>query len=328
MLKSGTKLTDHYINALKKHGINWIYIEDAVSEGIQVDDVINDETRVAANSIMADILRTNPPDLSRENLLLLHNAAVNLVTDIKAYKPKVTVELWNLKTLKDYLFLHSVNVAVISVLMGWRLGLNNQELEDAAMGVLLHDVGKVTVPMKIHNKPGRLTREEYEEMKRHTQRGFEFLRQRGAYNPTVWSVAHQHHETYDGKGYPLQRKGKEIHVYSRIACVADIFDALTSDRPYKKGWPFHKVLKYLDNGMSRKFDPKVLATFVQLVPMYPKGSAVKLSTGEMGMIVENSEGNYHRPVVKIIIGKDGSLLEENECYELDLSKETDIKITE
>lgn len=327
-LRQGIKLTNEYLNALEKHGIKWVYIEDAVSEGIEVYDVIYEDTRVMANSIMAQILSANPPNLSRESLIQLHNCAQFIVADIKEYKPRVTIELWNLKTLKDYLFLHSVNVAVISALIGWRMGFNNQELEDITMGVLLHDVGKVTISERIHNKPGSLTVEEFAEMKKHTERGFNFLRERGAYNPTVWSVAHQHHEAYDGSGYPNNRKGKEIHLYSRIAAIADVFDALTSDRPYKNGWAFHKVLNLLTNGLRHKFDPKALSTFVDLIPLYPKGTAVKLSTGEMGMIKENREGNYHRPIVRIVIDAKGKPLDEKSCYDLDLSKETDIKIIE
>lgn len=275
---------------------------------------------------MADILAENPPVLSKENLLEIQRVARMIVSDIKEYRPRVTIELWNLKTLKDYLYLHSVNVAVLSVMIGWRLNLNNQQLEDLSMGVLLHDVGKVTVPEAIHNKHGKLTKEEYFEMQQHTSRGFGFLRDRGAFNPTVWSVAHQHHEMYDGSGYPKERRGKEIHIFSRIAAIADVFDALTSDRPYKPGWAFHKVLGFLNKEMKTKFDSQALSTFVSLIPLYPRGTAVRLSTGEMGMIIENKEGNYHKPIVRVIVDNKGRPLENENCYELDLSKQTDIKI--
>ncbi len=320
------KLDSDYIESLKKHSIKYVYIEDDTSEDIRVEDVIYEETRVLANSIMADILSQNPPALTTENLLDIQNVARMIVADIKEYRPKVTIDLWNLKTLKDYLYLHSVNVTVLAVMTGWRMNLNNQQLEDLAMGVLLHDVGKVTVSQEIHNKPGRLTEDEYTEMKMHTSRGFNLLRSRGAFNPTVWSVAHQHHELFDGSGYPKGRKGNEIHIFSRIAAIADIFDALTSDRPYKTGWPFHKVINEFNNDLKIKFDPKALETFISLIPLYPRGSAVKLSNGAMGMIVENTEGNYHRPIVRVIVDENGKTLKANECYEIDLSLETDISI--
>lgn len=310
------------------HGVRYVYIEDPNSEGVEVEDVIYEETRVLANAIMADILAKNPPVLSKANLLEIQRVARMVVADIKEYRSRVTIELWNLKTLKDYLYLHSVNVAVISVMIGWRLNLNNQQLEDLCMGVLLHDVGKVTVSEAIHNKPGKLTDEEYLEMQQHTNRGFGFLRDRGAFSPIVWSVAHQHHELYDGSGYPKGRRGKEIHIFSRIAAVVDVFDALTSDRPYKSGWAFHKVLEFLNNGMRSKFDPQALSTFVGLIPLYPRGTAVRLSSGEMGMIIENNEGNYHKPIVRVIVDNKGLPLENENCYELDLSKQTDIKIME
>ena len=326
MLREGMQLDTEYLKALKNHTVKWVYIEDANTDDIEVEDVIYEETRVLANAVMAEILTSNPPALTKSNLLEIHKVARMIVSDVKEYKPRVTIELWNLKTLKDYLYLHSVNVAVISVMIGWRLNFNNQELEDLALGVLLHDLGKVTVSESIHNKPGKLTEQEYDEMKQHTKRGFGFLRDRGAFNPTVWSVAHQHHEMFDGTGYPMGRKGKEIHQFSRVAAIADIFDALTSDRPYKEGWAFHKVLGHLNNGMKKKFDPRALSTFVGLIPLYPRGAAVKLSNGEMGMIVENSEGNYHQPVVRIIMDARGKPLESEDCYEIDLSREHELKI--
>jgi len=328
LLREGITLDTSYIDSLKRHQVKYIYIEDPASEGIKVEDVIYEETRVLANAVMSDILSHNPPPLTKDNLLEVQKVARMIVSDIKEYKPRVTIELWNLKTLKDYLYLHSVNVAVVSVMIGWRMNLNNQELEDLSLGVLLHDVGKVTVADSIHNKPSKLTTDEFKEMQQHTARGFAFLRDRGAFNPIVWSVAHQHHEMFDGTGYPKGRKGKEIHQYSRIAVVADIFDALTSDRPYKSGWAFHKVILYMQNIIPDKLDPQVLKTFVSLIPLYPRGTAVKLSTGEMGMVVENLLGNYHQPIVRVIMDKSGRVLGARECREIDLSKETEISIAD
>jgi HD-GYP domain-containing protein (c-di-GMP phosphodiesterase class II) len=319
-------LSGDYLTSLKSHGVNWIYIEDPSTDDIVVRDLIFEGTRVSANALMAEILSSNPPNLNREHLLSVKGIARDIISEVKEYRPKVTYELWNLKTIQDYLYLHSVNVAVLSALIGWRMNLNNQELEDLTMGVLLHDIGKVTISEAIHNKPGRLTEEEFAEMRQHTVRGFNFMRDKGAYSPIMWAVAHQHHELYDGSGYPQQRKGKEIHLFSRIATVADIFDALTSDRPYKSGWAFHKVLDYLENGMRRKLDPLTRKSFVDLIPVYPVGMPVKLSTGEVGLVLESADMNYHRPKVRVIIDAKGRALTVSECYDVDLSKASEIKI--
>lgn len=325
-LKKDDKLTWERIEALQKLQVQWIYIEDPLSLDVEVEDVIQEETRIMANALMADVLSTNPPKLNRENTLKIRKTADLLVGDVMGLRKQVTVELWNLKTMRDYLFLHTVNVTVLSIMVGWRMSLNHAEMMDLAMGVLLHDIGKVTIGERIHNKPGRLTYDEYEEMKKHTVRGFEFLKMHGFFSPTAWSVAHQHHEMYDGSGYPLGRKGKEIHRYSRIAAIADIFDALTSDRPYKKGWPFHKVLNYMTSEVKGKFDKKALETFVNLIPQYPPGSTVRLSTGEIGIILRGHNGNYHKPVVRIIADPYGNRLKVNECHDIDLSRESEIKI--
>ena len=325
-MKKGIKLNKKYADLLKSQGINWIYIEDPLSEDIDVEDIIHDETRVFANTLLAEILSHNPPVINRNTIMRLKDAAIMIVSDIKEYRPRVTMELWFIKTLEDYLYLHSVNVAVISVMAGWHVGLSQNELEELCIAVLLHDLGKVTVDTLIHNKPGRLTEEEYMEMQLYTRRGFNILKDYAVFSPKVWSVALQHHEFYDGSGYPLGKKAKEIYLYSRITSIVDIFDALTSDRPYKKGWPFHKALNYLNTEVNKRFDEKVLRIFNNMVPQYPRGTAVTLSTGEIGMVVENIEKNYHRPIVRIMMDKKGNALGSDKVYDVDLSGEMDIQI--
>ena len=326
LLREGLQLDRSYANSLKTNGISWVYINDPISDGVEVEDIVHDETRVFANTLLAEILSRNPPIINQDIVYRLKAIATMIVADIKEYRPRVSMELWHLKTLEDYLYLHSVNVSVISVMVGWRMGLSPKELEELCIGVLLHDIGKVTVSEKIHNKTGHLTGMEYDEMKQHTRRGFNFLRKLWIFSPIVWSVAHQHHEFFDGSGYPYGRNGKEIHLYSRIAAIIDIFDALTSDRPYKGGWPFHKALKYLTDEVCHRFDKKILSVFVNLVPQFPRGTAVTLSTGEIGIVVENIDDNYHRPVVRVMFDCNGKSLKKGETYDIDLNKEMDIQI--
>jgi HD-GYP domain-containing protein (c-di-GMP phosphodiesterase class II) len=236
------------------------------------------------------------------------------------------VEFPEIKTFEDYVYLHSVNVTVIGALIGWNLGFNDSMLEDFAIGALLHDIGKIEVPSGILKKPGPLSEDEFEIMKRHTRDGFNLLQKSAFINPRSFTISLQHHEAYDGSGYPSGKHGEEIHIFSRMVEVVDIFDALTSDRPYKKRWSFYKTISYMGKVIRKKLDPKIYEIFSKLVPPYPVGSTVKLSTNETGIIFTNHPGNFEMPRIRIIRDAKGEVLPRESIYELNLVEHPEIKI--
>ena len=238
-----------------------------------------------------------------------------------------TVDFPELKTFDNYLYLHSVNVAVLGVVIGWKLGVNDKLLHDYALGAMLHDIGNIEIPGKILKKAGPLTGEEFDVVKKHSREGFELLNKSSYIKPTSYTISLQHHEAFDGSGYPNQRKGEEIHRFSRIAFAADIIDALTTDRPYKKRWSFQKTLNFMNNEIRKKLDPEVLSVINTIIPRYPAGMSVELSTGETGVVISNRPTYSEDPRIRVIKDTKGKALTKSSTYEINLGENPDIKIT-
>lgn len=190
---------------------------------------------------------------------------VGKVVDAVLAKPRVVVQLDEIRTQRDFVYGHCVGVCTLSIVMGLDFGLPYRDLKALAAGAILHDVGKVKIADPVWNKPGRLTDEEYELVKTHTTHGFEILRRRRELDLRSTHIAYQHHERYDGKGYPRGLAGEEILLFARIAAVADVFDALTSDRPYRPAWPSNKAFGLILEESGKAFDPQVVRVFARRV---------------------------------------------------------------
>lgn len=223
----------------------------------------------------------------------------------------------------NYIFSHSINVAIYSAVIAAKLGYDDKKLEEIAIGGLFHDIGKIMIPSEILNKSGKLTPEEYEIVKKHTEFGFEILRKQSSISLLSAHCAYQHHERLDGTGYPRNLKAKEIHPYAKIVAVADVFDTLTSNRAYRKAMLPHEALEVLFAGT---FDHEVVQAFQKSIAIYPEGVTVKLNTGETGVVVKS---NFHvpaRPVVRVIKDFKGNDLVKP--YDLDLTNCLSVMITE
>ena len=210
------------------------------------------------------------------------------------------VNIIDLRTYDDYTYSHSLNVAVLSILMGNVLGMSQEMLFSLAMGALLHDTGKMFIDKKILNKPGKLTYEEFEEIKKHSELGFEYLcKNIDIPEESKVSVLH-HHEQYNGGGYPNNLANTNIHIFGRIICVADVYDALTSDRPYRQALLPSDAIEYIMTEYNKKFDPVVIEALTKKVAPYPVGTCIKLSTGDIGIVVKNYKSTSLRPLVRLI----------------------------
>ncbi len=171
-----------------------------------------------------------------------------------------------LRTYDDYTFHHSVNVTSVSVALGSQMGLPERELKGLAAGALMHDIGKMRIPELILQKNGRLEPTERDFINRHPEWGFDILSEQTASDPVIWGVAHQHHEAMDGSGYPNAKTGRNIHPWARIVMVADIWDALRSDRPYKPAWSVGDTFGYMNSAeMTKKLDPEALNAMNQMI---------------------------------------------------------------
>jgi HD-GYP domain-containing protein (c-di-GMP phosphodiesterase class II) len=180
-------------------------------------------------------------------------------------------------------------------------GYNVNNLNKIGIGALLHDLGKIQIPRGIINKPGRLTSDEMSCIKEHPQAGFNILRKNNNFSLLSAHIALEHHEKFDGSGYPQGIEGEEIHEFARLTAICDVYDALTSDRPYRKGMPAHQAYDTLLAGSGSQFDPEFLRIFVQHIAIYPMGGFVELNTGEIAVVTRITAGVPWRPCVMPVL---------------------------
>ena len=233
---------------------------------------------------------------------------------------RALASLSRLKSYDEYTFQHSVNVGVLAVSLGRRVGLGEEDLYKLSFGALLHDIGKMKIPDKILNKPGKLTPEEFEVMKKHTILGFKILANQKGVDEREILPPLEHHERVSGEGYPFGKRDGDISLFGRICAIVDVYDAITSDRVYHKGLTPYEALSRMYSWVDRDFDKKLFEIFVKTVGIYPVGSVVVLSNGMIG-IVEKQNPNLLKPVVKVVKVK-GNFIKP---FSLDLEKE-DISI--
>jgi len=324
LLAEGVELTKTNAQSLKKHGITEIYLRDDISDGIEVKDVIEEQTRNEAVSLVKKTMNNYlfSPSLDVTEV----KEVVNKILDELLKSKDIIYNLSRIRSVDDYTFEHSVNVCILSLITGIALGFDRQRLRELGIGAILHDIGKLCIPREILKKPSQLTVEEFEEIKKHTILGYELLKKSGQVDLVSAYIAFGHHERYDGSGYPLQLKNENIQICARIVAVADVYDALTSDRVYRKKLKPNEVYEYITTLGVHHFDPKVIESFVKFVSIYPVGTGVQLNTKERGIVVRDNRLMPTRPVVRIVYNE---AMKKLRIYkEIDLSKVNNVFIVD
>ena len=208
------------------------------------------------------------------------------------------ISLARLKTKDDYTYMHSVAVCGLMVALSRQLNLTEVETKQAGLAGLLHDIGKAGIPNEVLNKPGALTEQEFDLVKLHPEQGYQILEGAKVTDEMVLDVCLHHHEKVDGSGYPEKLKDKEISLFAKMGAVCDVYDAVTSNRPYKDGWDPAVSLQRMAQWKSH-FDQAVFKAFVKSLGIYPIGSAVKLKSGRLGVVIDQSPKSLLTPIVKV-----------------------------
>lgn len=299
LLAEGTELNNVLQKRLLSLGIYSVFIDTDYDSIAPMPDTISEKTRLEAITNVQKCFKqySLTQEVNTKKVMESVNKIINEVISDK----EAVIQLAEVRNHDDYTFQHSTNVCVMAVMLGRAVGYNINDLKKIGIGALLHDLGKIRVPQKIINKPDRLTKDEMSCIKIHPQAGFDILRKSSDFSLLSAHIALDHHEKFDGSGYPHGIKGDEIHEFARITSICDVYDALTSDRPYRKGMPANQAYDTLLAGSGSQFDPEFLRMFVQRIAIYPVGGFVELSTGDIAVVTKITAGIPWRPCVMPVI---------------------------
>lgn len=251
--------------------------------------------------------------------------AADVVDEINqsiARNPTALLSIVRLKNASNYTYMHSVAVSGLIMALGRELGLDGDLLKQVGIAGLLHDVGKIYIPEHILNKTSQLTTEEFAVMKTHPRRGWELLNQTSDVNAIALDVCLHHHERVDGKGYPEQLSGEALTMFARMGAICDVYDAITSTRCYKASWEPAEALHKMTEWREGHFDDTFFAAFVRTVGIYPSGTLVKLKSGRLAVVIEQTEGHLLRPTVKIFYSTHSKMHLMPELVDLSQSADT------
>jgi HD-GYP domain-containing protein (c-di-GMP phosphodiesterase class II) len=324
LLSRGLALSIDYLKSIHRLKYNGIYIEDDISKDIPMFALISDTVKAETIKGIKDIYihsEQNKADV-RKDMKSIKLQADKIVEEILSNRSTM-FNIIDMKVYDDYTYYHSVNVAVLSVVIGMAIDMDREELGNLGLAALLHDIGKVFIDKDVLNIPGQYKPDEYEEMKKHSLLGCDYLKKQYCINDRTYMGILDHHEKYGGGGYPNNIKGVRISLYGRIINIADVYDALTSDRPYRKALIPSEAMEYIMGASMNLFDPKIVEVFAKKIAAYPIGTCVKLSNGLSGIVIDNFEDYNLRPKLRIF--KDQEL--DVEPYEMELANRDFLNVT-
>ena len=313
LISKGVPFRSAFLGRLQGAGIREICIEDPLpstaalpavedpidilQKEVRIDDIICEKTRrQAENQVMKIMVRLGS---MRQGDITKVTHIVEAIIEQLLSKEDVVLSLSKLRSIDDYTYEHSVNVCVLSLIIGTDLHLDRTALRELGIGAILHDIGKVGVDERIIKKPGHLTAAEFDCIKQHTELGYRILRSAG-FSEDVARIALHHHERVDGSGYPQHLEGRTIPLFARTVAIADIYDAISNDRIYRRRMTPDQVYREILRTTSNHLDEALVEKFMRHIRMYPTGCGVVLNTGEKGVVIGQNRLMPESPLVRLL----------------------------
>lgn len=327
LIKRGTEYRETYAPRFKEAGVQEIFIEPSgeltkesvaqIRQSLNIHDVVQEKTRLhAQNQIKKTMLRFKT--VTNSDIQKITGIVEEMIEQLLEQKDFVFA-LSQLRSVDDYTYQHSVNVGVLALIIGIDLKLNRVQLKDLGTGAILHDIGKIMISEEIIKKPGRLTKDEFSEVKKHTLFGYEILTQTNISEEAA-QIALHHHEKYDGTGYCWGLRNTKIPLYARIVAVADVYDAMSNDRIYQKKLRPDRVYREITHLGNTHFDTQIMETFAKHINIYPNGTGIILNSGHRGIVLYQNKLYPESPVVRVFTPNEQNF--RKMYFDLDLSMNT------
>jgi putative nucleotidyltransferase with HDIG domain len=362
LVQAGVVLDAALLGAIRRRGYAAVFVEDRESEGIEVRDPISPPTRARATRVTGRTLAVGAQAAKRlgpevaERMTALPKSdevrrtiaqgvpsdaimqSVSTIVDEVLDGPTV-LGLNSIKSQDSFAYAHAVEVASVAIMVGRKMGFRRSDLTRLGRGALLHDIGQTFTGDTSDGKTGRPTPADVEHLKRHTRLGFDFLQNVPTFDVLTNHVAYQHHEWFNGSGYPRGLHGTvrfdrdvsvrpgEIATIAQVTAIADVYDALCSDRPFRQRLPRELALALIRRTADAQLHPELVRTFLEIVPIFPAGYAVRLVGGAFdrwqGIVARIGAPDINRPVVRVVCKPDG---EEVAPFEIDLARDASLRL--
>lgn len=324
LLLNGVTLNHTYIKRLKELNIPAVYIKDTFSDDIEIPEIISEQSKLEAIKIVKQSFINLENDLKINTQLV--KSVVNKLIDNIFENLSVLQHVSDIWSFNDHVFGHSINVCTLSLMSGIIMGYDDAKLRELGVGALLHDIGKTSLNKELLSKSASLSQQEHIEMQKHSEYGFNILRKYDEISLLSAHIAYQHHEFWDGQGYPRKLAGYDIHEYARIVAAVNVYDSLISGGSHQSPYSANQAISVLKRMAGMQLDPVCVNALIANIAVYPIASIIKLNTGEIALVIDVNREAPSRPKIRIVFDKYGNKLDNP--HEVDLSKLSSILISQ
>jgi len=320
LLRSGVKLTQEYIFKLRDLGVFYIYVEDTRLDDVSIEDERLCDLKELTMKNMSKIMKnvTSGDAKGTKNSLSVVEDLVNYIIEMG----DVNKSLYDIQTFDNYTYLHSIDTGIMAIFLGISMNLTESELKELSIAAILHDIGKTKIDKNIITKPGKLTSDEFDEIKNHPIYGKKILEQNFNMTNRVLKAVEHHHERVDGTGYPYGLTKNQISRFAKIIGICDVYDSVSNDRCYRKKFNPSDAYELILAGAGNAFDEEVVIKFKRTFSVFPLGVCLKLSNGVEGYVIKQNINFPDRPIIRVLYESETRV--PIKFYEIDLLKQRNV----